>query len=300
MTLKEVCNKIQKTMNEIIQHECKVKARALEEGLKVLNEKQKIEAIENIRIETSFELGAMVKQHYKIYDAIVRWENNKDFMWESSLIEVLTFDERMKYRNCPSNDYSLEKYKEQSDIYDKKLPYLSFIIKAMVLLKFKYSIDHLEFLYVKRKEESKLAIRNTCYSDQTISETQNKNKVENPFEVKLDDKQIEILTECINEAHLFATTITTDILVKLFTCKLQTPLKSRNNRSIAYLFFRLEGKYITYEWAAVIDNNKLILASKKDGYLNSSDLYEAKSKVLEKTSSFKTIIDKYIEQLKKH
>lgn len=301
MTLEKICNKLQRPINDIIERECRIKVRGFEERLKALNQKQKIEALDNARIKTGDELEAMVRQNFKIYDVVEEWQDLKNFMWGGGLMEVLTPDEKRQYMTFPSENCYLEKYEQQPDFYDKDLPYLSFIIKEMVLLKFKHEMDYLESHYNERKEESKLAITNTCYSYQTISETQNKDKAENPFEAKFNDKQIEILTKCINEEKLFTTPLTTDILIKLFACTLQTPLKSKNNRNLAYLFSKLEDIYITKEWAAVIYNNKLILASKKNAYLNNSDLHEAKSKALDqRSSSFTTNIDNYIEQLQKH
>ena len=90
MTLEEICNKLQRPINDIIERECNKKVCGLEERLKALNQKQKIEALDNARIETGDELEAMVRQYFKIYDVVEEWQDSKNFMWGGGLMEVLT------------------------------------------------------------------------------------------------------------------------------------------------------------------------------------------------------------------
>jgi hypothetical protein len=58
-------------------------------------------------------------------------------------------------------------------------------------------------------------------------------------------------------------------------------------------------EYITYEWQSVIANYKLILAPKKEKYLNNSDLSTANDNVKYIVPKKSEIIDKYIKELKK-
>jgi hypothetical protein len=82
---------------------------------------------------------------------------------------------------------------------------------------------------------------------------------------------------------------------------LEGVLKSNNNRLLAYLMTQLSlYRYITYEWQSVIANNKLILAPMKEKYLNNSDLSTANDNIKYIAPKKSEIIDKYIEQLKKH
>ncbi len=122
----------------------------------------------------------------------------------------------------------------------------------------------------------------------------------NPFKSVLTTQQIRLLVECINEAHIFTTTITPKILSDFFACKLNGVLKSNNNRLLAYLMMQLSCyNYIAYEWQSVIANNKLVLAKIKDKYLTRSDLSSATDNVKCIYPKGYEIIDKYIKQLQK-
>lgn len=302
MTLEEACNKLQKPINDIIQRECKIKVRGLEERLKALNQKQKKEALDNARLELGNELEYMVRQYFKIYVVVEEWKDSKNFMWGGGLMEVLTSDEKRQYMAFPSKDCYLEKYEQQSDIYDKELPYLSFIIKEIVLLKFRSEINLLEDWYIE-KETPKPAL-----SDVGTKIKQNNNltqkppsKKGNPFSTSFSDNQLEIMTKCLTEARVFSTHITKDIVENLFDGKSDFLLRSANNKLLAYFFDLLNsGKYIVNEWQAVISNNRLILAPIKDEYLNNHDLNVATHTCKEDPPKGYEIINKYIEQLKEH
>jgi hypothetical protein len=58
--------------------------------------------------------------------------------------------------------------------------------------------------------------------------------------------------------------------------------------------------YITYEWQSVIANNRLVLAPKKEKYLNNSDLSTANDNIKYISPRKSEIIDSYVKQLKKH
>ena len=295
MTLEEVCNKIQRPINSIIQSECRTKIRSIEVGLRILIENQKIELLDNARLEVATELGAMVKQCYRIYDVVDEWQDSWNFMWGGGLMEVLTPDEKSQYLKFPYETVDYDQYKQQPDFYDKELPHLSFIINEMILLKYASELDNLESWYTERKKKSRIGLSDEKVDDRFSSSKLTKS--DKPFEEKFDDVQMELLTNCINEAHLFKISITADILNKFFACKLDTPLHSENNRRIAYFFYSLKIRnYITEEWKAVIENNNLILAPEKEGYLKSSNLSSAQ----ENPPRNHEIIDKYINQLKRH
>jgi len=301
MTLKEACNKLQRPINDIIQRECEIKVRGLEERLKALNQKQIIAALDNARIELGDELESMVRQCFRIYVVVDQWKDSKNFMWGGGLMEVLTSDEKGQYMAFPSESCYLEKYEQQSDIYDKELPYLSFIIKEMVLLKFRPEINLLEDWYVEKETPKPVLSDVGAKMKQYQNLTRNSPKMENPFLASFSDNQLEILTKCLTEAKVFSTHITKDIVKNLFEAKSDFLLRSANNKLLAYFFDLLNsGKYIVNEWQAVISNNRLILAPIKDEYLNNHDLNVATYTCKEDAPKGYEIIDKYIDQLKEH
>jgi hypothetical protein len=117
----------------------------------------------------------------------------------------------------------------------------------------------------------------------------------------LDDDAIRILTGCVNDAHIFTTEITPEILEDFFYCRLDGALKSGNNRLLAYFMMKLSAHdYITYEWQSVIANNRLVLAPKKEKFLNNSDLSTANDSIKYISPRKSEIIDSYVKQLKKH
>jgi hypothetical protein len=276
MTLEEICNKLQRPINDIIERECNKKVCGLEERLKALNQKQKIEALDNARIETGDELEAMVRQYFKIYDVVEEWQDSKNFMWGGGLMEVLTPDEKRQYMTFPSENCYLEKYEQQPDFYDKELPYLSFIIKEMVLLKFKSTLNNLGDLYLNVIKSRKKEL----------------------LKVKLSKEQKETLTECFNKTGIFSINITTEIIDDLFSGSLEEPLHSQNTRLLVYFFWQLEiNMFVIKNWQAFIYNNKLIIGTEKNKPLNESDLSSAKHECKQKSPIGSETIDKYIEKL---
>ena len=123
---------------------------------------------------------------------------------------------------------------------------------------------------------------------------------ENPFNCTLNKSEIRLLADCVNEAHIFTTEITPQILEDFFYCQLTGALKSTNNRLLAYFMMKLSAhEYITYEWQSVVANNNLVLAPMKEKYLNASDLSTANDNIKYISPKKSEIIDKFIKQLKK-
>ena len=124
-------------------------------------------------------------------------------------------------------------------------------------------------------------------------------KVEELAEV-LKANEIKLLTECVNEANMFTTTVSTKILTDFFNCKLDGVLKVNNTRLLAYLMMQLSCyNYIVYEWQSVIANNKLILKKIKGEPLTRTDLSSATDQAKNIYPKGYEIIDKYIKQLQK-
>jgi len=288
--IQEGLNKTQKPINNIINEESAARISSLEVMLENFDKEEMIEVLKKLKHETIMELSAMSLQYYKIFNEIKLGRFYKDFLWESGFIEVIEPSVRKQYIEFQPNDISYKQYKQQPDYYDNQLPYLSFIIKEMVLFKYLSEIKSYAFL--------------TDFKNRTLKTAfiENENQqIRKSFESKINDKQIEILVKCFNAVNAFNTPITVEILNELLACNLKAPLRSSNNRLLAYIFNMLGVReYIIHEWQAVIANNKLILAPNKKGYINSNDLYNAKIEALSNTSSKHEIIDNYMKQMKEH
>lgn len=123
------------------------------------------------------------------------------------------------------------------------------------------------------------------------------------FKSVLNDRQIELLVECINEVEIFNAPMTFEDLKAILSCKPKVIFRSNNNRLVAFLFSELSSRdLITANWQSVIANNKLFVTrnTKKDKYLNQGDLATAANYVkgLEHEKDYATISN-YIKQLKK-
>lgn len=122
----------------------------------------------------------------------------------------------------------------------------------------------------------------------------------NPFRSSFTEKEIELLTNCINEAQIFTTIMTPIILESFFACTLNGVLKSNNNSLLAYLMMKLSSRnYITNNWQSVIASKQLIYKKTKDDYLTKTDLSTPTEKVQYIPPQGHEIIDKYIKELKK-
>ena len=212
-----------------------------------------------------------------------------DFLWESPFIENITLDERKKYNTFNFESFDEKQYFENPASYDESLPYFSDIVKLIVYSRY---LDDLQ------KEEQNQRTTTAIPAMESPKKIVGK---ENPFNCNLDKEAIQLLTNCVNEAHIFTTEITPKILENFLYCRLDGALKSSNNRLLAYFMTQLSlYKYITYEWQSIIANNKLVLAPKKEKYLNNSDLSTANDNIKYIAPKKSEIIDKYIKQLKKH
>lgn len=96
------------------------------------------------------------------------------------------------------------------------------------------------------------------------------------FQCCFNSKQINLITHCANEVHLFSTVVSEVEVKVLFACCLEHPLKSACNRRVAFFFDTLcKYKLISTRWQHVIYKNELILSSTKNVLLNGSKLSTA-------------------------
>ena len=120
------------------------------------------------------------------------------------------------------------------------------------------------------------------------------------FQCNFDYKVLEKITECFNDCHLFIDNLTTDVVKDFFSCNLQNPIKSNNNRWISLFFSGLaQSNYITPYWKKVIERNRLVLRPMKSGYITANDLYSSLSQTNKKiSSSIEFKIFNYLDQIR--
>ena len=273
--------KIQQLLDKCVAHEYGMKTNALALKREYLTEAQMNDYIRQEIFNVTENLVSLCQKNRALHN--IRFDIlMPDFLWESGFFENLSFDERKKYISFQCSSFDMDKYLQSSTCYDEQLPFFSSIVRLVM-----HPLD--EKSEEQPKEEEKAQPEPTKIVGKS-----------NPFKSVLTTQQIKLLVECINEAHIFTTTITPKILSDFFACKLNGVLKSNNNRLLAYLMMQLSCyNYIAYEWQSVIANNKLVLAKIKDKYLTRSDLSSATDNVKCIYPKGYEIIDKYIKQLQK-
>lgn len=292
---------IQKILDSCVSHGYKTKVDALFLKREYLTQAQLKDYLRQEIFRVTEDIVA-IQQKYRVLQYIVLNMDIPDFLWESSFFEDLNSDEKRKYISFLCSDFDMDAYLREPFCYDEHLPYFSIIINFVVLSKY---LNHLQ------EQESEYYIDTVTIQEQ--EQTLPKEKEEstenkpvkivgksNPFKSVLTSKEISLLTDCINEAHVFTTTINARILTDFFNCKLDGVLKVNNTRLFAYLMMQLGCyNYIVYEWQSVIANNKLILGKIKGEPLTRTDLSSATDQAKNIYPKGYEIIDKYIKQLKK-
>ena len=191
-------------------------------------------------------------------------------------------------------------YLHDPSCYDGRLPYLSIIVNLVVLSKYLRYLQEQESNY----HTDAVAIQEQALpKEKEESADTNPTKIvgkSNPYKSTLKANEIKLLTDCVNEANMFTTTVSAKILTDFFNCKLNGVLKVNNTRLLAYLMMQLSCyNYIVYEWQSVIANNKLILKKIKGEPLTRTDLSSATDQAKNIYPKGYEIIDKYIKQLQK-
>jgi hypothetical protein len=286
---------LQEVIDGCTKHDYNAVKEAFSMKKAYLNAEQRTDYIRKEIFRITEELVSVNQKSPALKSFAFEW-HTPNFLWETSFYENLTLVERKKYIAFPYDSFEDELYLKNPTSYDEALPYFSDIIKLLVYSK-----------YLEDLQSSEKELLPPPAKEEVIAETQEDSSPkkivgkDNPFNCKLDDKAIQILTDCVNDAHIFTTEITPKILEDFFYCRLDGALKSDNNRLLAYFMMKLSvHDYITYEWQSVIANYKLILAPKKEKHLNNSDLSTANDNIKYISPRKSEIIDSYVKQLKKH
>ena len=290
---------IQKILDSCIAHDYKTKVDALFLKREYLTQAQLKDYLRQEIFRVTENIVA-IQQKYRVVRNIVLDMDIPDFLWESGYFEDLNSDERKKYIGFRCSDFEKDAYLHEPSCYDGRLPYLSIIVNLVVLSKYLRYLQEQESNY----HTDAVAIQEQVLpKEKEESADTNPTKIvgkSNPFKSTLKANEIKLLTDCVNEANMFTTTVSAKILTDFFNCKLNGVLKVNNTRLLAYLMMQLSCyNYIVYEWQSVIANNKLILKKIKGEPLTRTDLSSATDQAKNIYPKGYEIIDKYIKQLKK-
>lgn len=240
--------------------------------------------------------------NYPALACVEKYCTEDNFLWESTFFESLTKEQKQKYTSFSVSSFEYAKYIERHTTYNNVLPMFSYLVDAILYERYaKYltgEIEQMELIEMQTAQHrSSILINDEPYGQKKKPVIVGKGT--NPFQSDFTEKQIEILTTCINEIQLFTTCISPKILKDFFACKLKGVLKSNNNRQLAYLMQSLNLKgFITDEWQSTIARNELVLGKTKDTPLTRTDLSTATDQINMKQPKGWEIIDKYIKQLK--
>ena len=290
---------IQKILDSCIAHDYKTKVDALFLKREYLTQAQLRDYLRQEIFRVTENIVA-IQQKYRVVRNIVLDMDIPDFLWESGYFEDLNSDERKKYIGFRCSDFDMDAYLHEPSCYDGRLPYLSIIVNLVVLSKYLRYLQEQESNY----HTDAVAIQEQALpKEKEESADTNPTKIvgkSNPFKSTLKANEIKLLTDCVNEANMFTTTVGVKILTDFFNCKLNGVLKVNNTRLLAYLMMQLSCyNYIVYEWQSVIANNKLILKKIKGEPLTRIDLSSATDQAKNIYPKGYEIIDKYIKQLQK-
>ena len=290
---------IQKILDSCIAHDYKTKVDALFLKREYLTQVQLKDYLRQEIFRVTENIVA-IQQKYRVVRNIVLDMDIPDFLWESGYFEDLNSDERKKYIGFRCSDFDMDAYLHEPSCYDGRLPYLSIIVSLVVLSKYLRYLQEQESNY----HTDAVAIQEQVLpKEKEESADTNPTKIvgkSNPFKSTLKANEIKLLTDCVNEANMFTTTVSAKILIDFFNCKLNGVLKVNNTRLLAYLMMQLSCyNYIVYEWQSVIANNKLILKKIKGEPLTRTDLSSATDQAKNIYPKGYEIIDKYIKQLQK-
>ena len=239
---------IQKILDSCVAHDYKTKVDALFLKREYLTKAQIKDYLRQEIFRVTENIVA-IQQKYRVVRDIVQDMDIPDFLWESGYFEDLTSDERKKYIAFRCSDFDMDAYLHNPSCYDERLPYFSIIVSLVVLSR---------YLYFLQEQERKYHIISVVIQEQSLSKEKDdsidvsQTKIvgkNNPFKSTLKAREIKLLTECVNEANVFTTTVSTKILTDFFNCKLDGVLKVNNTRLLAYLMMQLSCyNYIVYEW----------------------------------------------------
>lgn len=236
--LKVKFNYIQGIFNRCINHAYQIITDSIVAKSEYLNREQADELEQQEYIRTTDEL-AQLYIRYSVLDDIQNFYSIPDFFWESGFYEALMPDEKRKYLLFSPLSFNYSRYEQDNSVYDEELPYFSVVVRVVVLERYsaylrKKKEDRAQTeTQPKQEQEEQKPTTNTEFPIKAVPPIA---ETENPFGSILNDKQIELIADCINEVKMFNASVTVDDLKAILSCKPNAILRSNNNRYVAFLF----------------------------------------------------------------
>ena len=291
---------IQQMMNHCIHEKLWALEDTLERKAEVLTSIEMAEIERSEYIRTLDELADIYAKN-PVVRSIKNYMHLPNFLWESTFIESLTMGEKRKWFRSQSLA-TYDDFCKDNSVFDQAFPYFSIIYQVVVNEQYavflKQRIEGREqktWNYEIPKSETKET--NTKKEENNLLST-NEYPDRYTFEHTLTDAQIDSLVDCVNEVRMFkGPEITFKQLKSIFDCQPITPLKSSNNRLLAFFFDQLSNRsYITENWQTVIARNHLFLSPQKNTFLNQNDIATAVHDV--RDSDIKGRLGKIIHYIK--
>ena len=270
--------KIQQTLDYCIQQTLRSLEDTIERKAEVLPVNELAE-IERSEYTHALDELAAIYSKFPAVRSIKNYMHLSNYLWESAFIESLTMEEKRKW----FHNHSLATYKDfckDNTIFDETFPYFSIVYQVVVYEKY---VQTLKNKSDQRYLSSLVMMENGENTVSPKSESISKPSTENvqvetcTFEHSLNDQQIESLVDCVNEVRMFkGGEVSFEQLKSIFDCKPITPLRSSNNRLLAFFFDQLSNhSYITEKWQSAIYKNNLFLSPQKDSFVNQTDISTA-------------------------
>lgn len=270
--------KIQETLDYFIQEMLYSLEETIERKAEVLPVNELAE-VERSEYTHALDKLAVIYSKYPVVRSIKNYIHLPNYLWESTFLEAMTMEEKGKW----FHNYSLSTYKDfckDNTIFDETFPYFSIVYQVVVnekyaqLLKRRIEKRILDSFIVMEKYEYTVSPKSESITEPATEKIQ----VEKcTFEHSLNDQQIESLVDCVNEVRMFkGGEVTFEQLKSIFDCQPITPLRSSNNRLLAFFFDQLSNhSYITEKWQSAIYKNNLFLSPQKDSFVNQTDISTA-------------------------
>lgn len=263
-----------------------------------LTEQQKKSVTELEIEEFSNKLMLYVRDN-RVLKQIIHDIEKPDFLWEGSFVECLSREEKKIYVEYDFSSFNILEFIKNPSLYDETLPHLSHIIDYVVCIRY---LKYLKSLIKpeKRQKPTNPQFTETHKKKEHKVKDREKDK-EQDFGTNFKDWQIDILTQCINEARIFSKTITSDTMNEIFMCTLKQPLiiANRKNKLFAYFFTALDDRSLIVEDWQSLSARKSLFLSYNGTLLKQNNISTAVKDSREKPPKDCHIIDKYIKQLKK-
>lgn len=270
--------KIQQMLDYCIQRTLHLLENTIERKAEVLPVNELTE-IEQSEYTHALDKLAAIYSKYPAVRSIKNYLHLPNYLWESTFLESLTMEEKRKW----FHNHSLVKYDDfckDNTILDDTFPFFSVVYQLVVNEKYSQFLKNRNgqrnfspFIVMEKMEDtvpskSKSIIEPATENIQTETYT---------FKHSLNDRQIELLVDCVNEVRMFKDgEVTFEQLKSIFDCRPITPLRSSNNRLLAFFFDQLSNHlYITEKWQSAIYKNNLFLSPKKVAFINQTDISTA-------------------------